>query len=72
MVPDGAGSHPDGRLFIRIGLATSFHCPFAGLTTESDVLALLRQLAALRLGMKYAVADTTGTAVPEHVRSLCG
>ena len=63
---------PDGRLFIRIGLATSFHCPFAGLTNEADVLALLRQLVAIRPGMEYAVADTTGMAVPQHVRSLCG
>lgn len=63
---------PDGKLFIRIGLATSFHCPFAGLTDEVDVLALLRQLVAIRPGMEYAIADTTGMAVPAHVRSLCG
>ncbi|MGI4802940.1 MAG: hydroxymethylglutaryl-CoA lyase [Janthinobacterium lividum] len=63
---------PDGKLFIRIGLATSFHCPFAGLTDEADVLALLGQLVAIRPGMEYAIADTTGMAIPAHVRSLCG
>lgn len=63
---------PDGKLFIRIGLATSFHCPFAGLTDEADVLALVSQLVAIRPGMEYAIADTTGMALPAHVRSLCG
>lgn len=67
-----AEQDPKGRLFIRIGLATSFHCPFAGLTEEADVLALVRQLAAIRPGMEYAVADTTGMALPRHVQSLCG
>jgi hydroxymethylglutaryl-CoA lyase len=66
-----AEQDPDGKLFIRIGLATSFHCPFAGLTNEADVLALLRQLVAIRPGMEYAIADTTGMAIPSHVRSLC-
>lgn len=63
---------PEGRLFIRIGLATSFHCPFAGLTDEADVLGLLHQLVALRPGLEFAIADTTGMALPQHVRSLCG
>jgi hydroxymethylglutaryl-CoA lyase len=67
-----AEQDPEGKLFIRIGLATSFHCPFAGLTEEADVLALLRQLVAIRPGMEYAIADTTGMALPRHVRSLCG
>ena len=67
-----AEQDPEGRLFIRIGLATSFHCPFAGLTREEDVLDLIRQLVAIRPGMEYAIADTTGMALPQHVRSLCG
>ena len=67
-----ADMDPEGRLFIRIGLATSFHCPFAGLTEEADVLALLRQLVSIRPGMEFAIADTTGMAIPQHVRSLCG
>jgi len=67
-----AEQDPEGRLFIRIGLATSFHCPFAGLTEEAEVLALLRQLVAIRPGMEYAIADTTGMALPAQVRSMCG
>lgn len=67
-----AEQDPDGRLSIRIGLATSFHCPFAGLTDEALVLDLLRELVAIRPGMEYAIADTTGMALPSHVRSLCG
>lgn len=67
-----AEQDPEGRLFIRVGLATSFHCPFAGITEEAEVLALLRQLVAIRPGMEYAIADTTGMALPAHVRSLCG
>lgn len=67
-----AEQDPEGRLFIRIGLATSFHCPFAGLTEEAEVLALLRQLVAIRPGMEYAISDTTGMALPAHVRSMCG
>ncbi len=66
-----AAMDPHGKLFIRIGLATSFHCPFAGLTDEADVLRLLGQLVGLRRGMEFAIADTTGMAVPQHVRSLC-
>lgn len=63
---------PDRHLLFRIGLATSFHCPFVGLTDESSVLDLLRELVALRPGMEYAIADTTGMALPRHVRKLCG
>ncbi len=61
---------PDGRLFVRVGLATSFHCPFAGLTPEADVLDLLRQLVAIRPGLEFALADTTGMALPGQVRAL--
>lgn len=67
-----AEQDPDRRLLFRIGLATSFHCPFARLTDESAVLDLLRELVTLRPGMEFAIADTTGMALPGHVRSLCG
>ncbi len=67
-----AEQDPEGRLAIRVGLATSFHCPFAGLTDERLVLDLLRELVAIRPGMEYAIADTTGMALPANVRSLCG
>ncbi|GAC1345444.1 MAG: hydroxymethylglutaryl-CoA lyase [Acetobacteraceae bacterium] len=67
-----AEQDPDGKLFFRIGLATSFHCPFAGLTDEGAVLDLLRQLVSIRRGLEFAIADTTGMALPGHVRSLCG
>ena len=49
-----AEQDPEGRLFIRIGLATSFHCPFAGLTEEAEVLALL---ASGELDLPITVVD---------------
>lgn len=67
-----AEQDPDGRLSIRVGLATSFHCPFAGFTEEHQVIDLLAELVTIRPGMEYAVSDTTGMALPGHVRSLCG
>jgi hydroxymethylglutaryl-CoA lyase len=67
-----AEQDPEGKLFLRIGLATSFHCPFAGLTEEGAVLDLVRELVTIRRGLEFAISDTTGMALPQHVRSLCG
>lgn len=66
-----AEQDPEGRLSIRIGLATSLHCPFTGLTDERLVLDLVDRLARIRPGMEFAIADTTGMGLPAAVRSLC-
>lgn len=63
---------PEGRLFIRVGLATSFHCPFAGVMDEREVMATLGEIIRIRPGMEFAISDTTGMALPGHVRGLCG
>ena len=36
------------------------------------MLKILERLVALRSGMEFAIADTTGMALPRHVKSLCG
>lgn len=63
---------PTRELTMRVGMATSFHCPFAGDMDEQHVLGILEQLVALREGMEFAISDTTGMALPRHVKSLCG
>ena len=60
------------RLTVRVGLATSFHCPFDGVMEERQIIQTLREIVAIRKGMEYAISDTTGMALPGHVRSLCG
>jgi hydroxymethylglutaryl-CoA lyase len=63
---------PAHELTMRVGMATSFHCPFDGDMEETRVLGILEQLVALRDGMEFAISDTTGMALPRHVKSLCG
>ncbi|MEQ1611971.1 MAG: hydroxymethylglutaryl-CoA lyase, partial [Hyphomicrobiaceae bacterium] len=61
---------PGKQLKIRIGLATSFHCPFAATMDETAVLATIESIVALRDGFELALSDTTGMALPHHVKSL--
>ncbi len=61
---------PDCKLTLRIGLATSFHCPFEGLTPERVVLGNIEKILAIRPGLEFALSDTTGMAIPAKVRSL--
>ena len=58
------------RLEIRVGLATSFHCPFSGLVDEAQVLRNVESILAIRDGLEFALSDTTGMALPAHVGSL--
>lgn len=60
----------DGRLTLRVGLATSFHCPFEGVMDEGAVYATIERVAALRDGIEFALSDTTGMALPSQVKSL--
>jgi hydroxymethylglutaryl-CoA lyase len=61
---------PGHQLKLRIGLATSFHCPFAGTMNENHVLGTIESIVALRDGLELALSDTTGMALPAHVKSL--
>ncbi len=60
---------PDG-IALRINLATAFDCPFDGKMEVAPVLALIRQLAALRPEVEICLCDTTGRATPDHVAEL--
>ena len=63
---------PDRKLKIRVGLATSFHCPFQGVMQEDAVLEVASRVVGIRDGFELAISDTTGMALPTHVKSLCG
>ena len=61
---------PDGKLTLRIGLATSFHCPFEGLTPPSKPLGNIEKILNIRTGLEFALSDTTGMATPAEVKAL--
>lgn len=61
---------PDKKLRLRFGLATAFHCPFAGRTAEARTLNVIERVLAIREGVEIALADTTGKALPIHVGEL--
>ncbi|MEQ9122074.1 MAG: hydroxymethylglutaryl-CoA lyase [Alphaproteobacteria bacterium] len=61
---------PEGKLTLRIGLATSFHCPFEGLTPEAAVLGNIEKMLKIRPGLEFALSDTTGMAIPARVKAL--
>lgn len=58
---------PERRLRLRVGLATTFHCPFEGVMDEDAVFATIERIAAIRDGIEFALSDTTGMALPDHV-----
>jgi hydroxymethylglutaryl-CoA lyase len=62
---------PAGALTIRVGLATCFHCPFEGIMDEDAVIETASRIVALRDGFELAISDTTGMALPNHVKRLC-
>lgn len=61
---------PGRALKVRVGLATSFHCPFFGTMEEAGVLGTIERIVAVRDGFELALSDTTGMALPHHVKSL--
>jgi hydroxymethylglutaryl-CoA lyase len=63
---DDAG--PD--IAIRLNLATTFDCPFAGRVADDDVFALLESLLALRTDIEVGLCDTTGKATPDQVTRM--
>ena len=63
---------PDEKLKLRVGLATSFQCPFEGQVPEDQVMRQIAEIISIREGMELMLSDTTGMADPRHVRSLSG
>lgn len=63
---------PDRTLKMRFGLATSFHCPFAGDTDPRRTLGVIERVLKIREGVEIALADTTGKALPVQVSKLAG
>jgi hydroxymethylglutaryl-CoA lyase len=61
---------PERKLRMRFGLATSFHCPFAGDTDPKRTLAIIERVLRIREGVEIALADTTGKALPTQISHL--
>ncbi len=55
---------------IRFNLSCTFHCPFEGVVPERDALDFIERVIAVDPGMEIALADTTGNAAPDQVRSV--
>jgi hydroxymethylglutaryl-CoA lyase len=51
---------------IRVGIATSFHCPFEGTISSSALLAVVRAVRE-RCRWRIGIADTDGMAFPDQV-----
>ena len=51
---------------IRVGIATSFHCPFEGTISSSALLAVVRAVRE-RCQWRIGIADTDGMAFPDQV-----
>lgn len=69
---DIVASLPDDGPAIRWSFSCSFHCPFEGVVPRERVLGLLERAVAIRPGLVFALADTTGNAAPDQVRALFG
>jgi hydroxymethylglutaryl-CoA lyase len=57
-------------VMIRVGISTSFHCPFEGkipAQTLFEVVKAAREVA----GWRVAICDTDGMAYPDQVREAC-
>ena len=51
---------------IRVGFATSFHCPFEGTISSSALLAVVKQVREI-CRWRIGIADTDGMAYPDQV-----
>src|SRR6202790_1264920 len=51
---------------IRVGIATSFHCPFEGTSSSQALLAVVKAVRE-RCQWKIGIADTDGMAFPDQV-----
>src|SRR5262249_20564632 len=54
---------------IRVGLATSFHCPFQGRTATASVAQKARAVRATG-DWRLVLADTDGRAFPDQIRDV--
>jgi hydroxymethylglutaryl-CoA lyase len=51
---------------VRVGIATSFHCPFEGTISSSALLAVVKAVRE-RCQWRIGIADTDGMAFPDQV-----
>ncbi len=56
-------------MWIRGYISVAFHCPYSGVVAVPDAVAVAERLHALGCD-EIVLADTTGQAAPEQVRSL--
>ena len=62
----------DKTEFVRFNFATSFDCPFEGRTDEKRVFDGVERILKCVDKLEIGIADTTGRAATDHVRSLFG
>jgi hydroxymethylglutaryl-CoA lyase len=55
---------------LRLNLATCFDCPFEGRIEPERVQRAVEKALALTPELEFGICDTTGRALPDHVRSL--
>lgn len=60
----------DQTEFVRFNFATSFDCPFEGRTAERRVFEGVERILKRVSKLEFGIADTTGRAATDHVRSL--
>ena len=56
---------------LRVGVSTSFHCPFEGWISSRALLGVLRTIRE-RVPWRIAICDTDGMAFPLQVREATG
>lgn len=59
-------------IFIRLNIATSFHCPFEGPVSARSVAAIVGPAVEARPGIEIGLCDTIGKAMPTEVSALFG
>ncbi|MEM9029845.1 MAG: hydroxymethylglutaryl-CoA lyase [Pseudomonadota bacterium] len=55
---------------LRFNFATSFDCPFEGRTDEAKVFAGVERIMQRVDKLEFGIADTTGRAATDHVKTL--
>ncbi len=56
---------------LRANIATVFDCPFEGRIDEAAVYAAIEKVLAYGEPVEFGLCDTTGRALPDHVRDVC-
>ncbi len=56
---------------LRVNIATVFDCPFEGRVDEDAIYGAIEKVLAFGQALEFGLCDTTGRALPDHVRSVC-